>query len=38
MMGNKPLIGSHEELKLDVERFSSALGKFAIHVENTLMK
>lgn len=38
MMGSEHLTKAHPELKEQAERFSSCLGKFAIAVENALIK
>ncbi|NOT77693.1 MAG: acyl-CoA dehydrogenase [Bacteriovoracaceae bacterium] len=38
MMGSKTLTKAHPELKEQAEKFSSMLGKFAIAVEDTLIK
>jgi acyl-CoA dehydrogenase family protein 9 len=38
MMGSKELTKAHPELKKEADKFSSNLGKFAIEVENALMK
>ena len=38
MMGSKSLTKAHPELKEQAEKFSSLLGKFAIAVEDTLIK
>lgn len=38
MMGSKILTKAHPELKEQAEKFSSLLGKFAISVEDTLIK
>lgn len=38
MMGSKALTKAHPELKEQAEKFSSMLGKFAIAVEDTLIK
>ena len=38
MMGSKTLTKAHPELKEQAEKFSSLLGKFAIAVEDTLIK
>lgn len=38
MMGSKHLTKAHPELKEQAEKFSSMLGKFAIAVEDTLIK
>jgi acyl-CoA dehydrogenase family protein 9 len=38
MMGSKHLTKAHSEFKLDADKFSSELGKFAIVVENALIK
>lgn len=38
MMGSKELTKAHPELKEQAEKFSSNLGKFAIAVEDSLMK
>ncbi len=38
MMGSKQLSKAHPELKEQAEKFSSCLGKFAICVEDSLMK
>lgn len=38
MMGSKQLTNAHPELKEQAEKFSSCLGKFAIAVEDSLIK
>jgi acyl-CoA dehydrogenase family protein 9 len=38
LMGSKTLTKAHPELKEQAEKFTSLLGKFAIAVENTLIK
>jgi acyl-CoA dehydrogenase family protein 9 len=38
MMGSQQLSFVHEEFKLDAEKFAGELGKFAISVEDTLIK